>query len=73
LVGSLGLARAGTRDFYPALIALVSQVQNNLFLGVYTFSIYASPSIQATLAGSRAGPPVSECVSTVSSGGTKEE
>jgi len=47
---------AGTRDFYRALAALVSPVQK----------IFSSPhAIQIYVAGSRAGPPVSECVSPV--------
>jgi hypothetical protein len=47
---------AGTRDFYHALAALVSPVQKN----------FSSPhAIQIYVAGSRAGPPVSECVSPV--------
>jgi hypothetical protein len=57
--------RAGTRDFYPALAALVSPVQNIFFLTVHCcISIYVSSS-PSKLAGSRAGPPVSECVSPV--------
>ncbi len=36
---------AGTRDFYPALAALVSPVQNSFFFIVqYTISIFASLS-----------------------------
>ncbi len=37
----VGLGRAGTLDFYPALAALVSPVQNICFL---TSSLYLSPS-----------------------------
>jgi len=43
--------RAGTRDLYPALAAQASPVQNTLFRTVHYIS--------------RAGPPVSECVSPV--------
>jgi hypothetical protein len=43
--------RAGTRDFYPALAAQASPVQNTFFRTVHYVS--------------RAGPPVSECVSPV--------
>jgi hypothetical protein len=59
---------ACTRDADPALAALVSPAQNILFLTVlllYTVSIYVSPS-RSNLGmelDSRAGPPVSECVS----------
>ncbi len=35
--------RAGTRDFYPALAALIGPVQN-IFASAYTFSIYVPPS-----------------------------
>ena len=51
---------AGTRDFYAALAALVSQVQN-IFSSRTQFQ-FMCPHRLATLAGSRAGPPVSECV-----------
>jgi hypothetical protein len=51
--------RAGTKDFYPTLAALVSPAQN-LFL-------FFCPHRPATWAGSRAGPPVSECVSPLPS------
>ena len=36
--------RAGTRDLYPALAALVSPVKKILFSSPYTVSIYVSPS-----------------------------
>jgi hypothetical protein len=49
--------RAGTRDFYLAFASLVNLVQN-IFPQPYTISIYAQPCLD-----SRAGPPVSECVS----------
>jgi hypothetical protein len=48
--------RAGMRDFYSALAALVSSVQN--IFPVCTLSIKC-PYNPATLAGSRAAPPVS--------------
>ncbi len=56
--------RAGTRDCYPALAALVSPVQN-IFLPYTTVFQSMCPYRPATWAGSRAGPPVSECVSPV--------
>ncbi len=37
--------RAGTRDFFPALAALVGIVQN-IFPLPYTISIYVSPSLR---------------------------
>ncbi len=49
--------RAGTRDFYPALAALVSPIQNILFSSPYTISIYVSPSHSDL-----GRPPLSECV-----------
>jgi hypothetical protein len=52
--------RAGTRDFYPALAPLVSLVQNIFFL-IHCFNVYV-PSNPSLWAGSRAGPPVFECV-----------
>ncbi len=57
--------RAGTRDFYPALAALVSPAQNIIFLTVYYFNSCV-PHRPATWAGSRSGPPVSECWSGLS-------
>ncbi len=59
LVGSLGRS-AGNRDFYPALAALVSPVQEK-FSSPYTISIYVSPS-HSHLAGRRAESPVSDFV-----------
>jgi hypothetical protein len=63
----------GTRDFYPALAALVSSVKNNFFLAIHysNLCVPASPNQPICLyayveACSRAGPPVSKCVSTVS-------
>jgi hypothetical protein len=53
--------RAGTRDFYPALAAQVSQYK--IFFPHRTLFKFMCPHRPATLAGSRAGPPVSECVS----------
>jgi hypothetical protein len=53
--------RAGTWDHYLALAAVVSPVQN-IFSSPYTISIYVSSSPR-NLAGSRAGPPLFECVS----------
>jgi hypothetical protein len=44
--------RAGTRDFRPALAALVGPVQN-------IFSQYNCPHCPASWEGSRAGSPVS--------------
>ncbi len=58
---ALGARRAGTRHFYPALAAMVRPVQN-IFSSPYTIFIYVSPSPR-NLAGSRAGPPISDCVS----------
>ncbi len=55
--------RAGTRDFYPAFAALVNPVQN-IFAQPYTISIYVHPCLD-----SRAGPPVSECVSPLGTQG----
>ncbi len=59
--------RAITRDFYPALVFLVSSVQNMFLLTVHHFSLCVplGPHRPATWAGSRAGPPVSEYVSAV--------
>ncbi len=59
-----------TRDFYPALVsivqnsypALVSLVQNSFFPHRTLFQ-FMSPQRPAIWAGSRARPPVSECVS----------
>jgi hypothetical protein len=56
--------RAGTRDFYPALAALVSPAQNIIFLAVYYFNLCV-PHHPATWAGSRSVLPVSECGSSV--------
>jgi hypothetical protein len=53
---------AGTRDFYPALAALVSTVQHIFSLTFHYFNFYVFPSFPASWAGSRAGPPVSECM-----------
>jgi hypothetical protein len=45
--------RAGTKDFYPALAAMVSPVKNIFFLTVDHLSIYVFPSPSpATWAGS---------------------
>ncbi len=58
------LARhASTKDFFPALAALASSVQNIFFSSLYTIFNLCVPMRPATWAGSRAGPPVSECVS----------
>jgi hypothetical protein len=56
--------RAGTRDFYPALAAPVSPVQNIIFpqRTLFQFICLNGP---ATWAGSHAEPPVSEFVSPV--------
>jgi hypothetical protein len=48
-------------DFYPALAALVRQVQSIFSLTVNYILIYVSQQ-PAAWTGSRAGPPVSECV-----------
>jgi hypothetical protein len=49
---------AGTKDFCPALDALVGPVQNIFFLTADTILIHLFPS-PSTLGSSRAGPPVS--------------
>ncbi len=46
--------RAGTRDFHLALAFLLT---------VHYFNLCVPIAEQPSLAGSRAGPPVSECVS----------
>jgi hypothetical protein len=61
LVGSLVSSCADTRDFNPALAALVTQYKI-FFFSPHTFSIYVS---QQPRQGSRARPPVSECVSPI--------
>jgi len=48
---------SGTRDFCPALTALIGSVQN-IFSSPYTISIHLSYH-PASCASSRAGPPVS--------------
>ncbi len=53
---------AGARDCSTTLSALVSPVQNIFFLTVLYFNLCV-PNRPATWAGSRAGPPVSECAS----------
>ncbi len=50
--------RAVTRDFCPALAALISPGQNIIFLTAHFFH-FISPHHSATLPGSRAGSPVS--------------
>jgi hypothetical protein len=50
--------------FYPALAALVSPVPHNNFPHRALFQ-FLWPRLPAIKAGSRAGPPVSECVSPV--------
>ncbi len=59
--------RACTRDFYPALAALVSPIQphRTTFFPHRTLFQFVCPHRPATWVGSRAGPPVSECVSPV--------
>jgi hypothetical protein len=54
--------RAGTRDYYPVLAALVSVVQNIFFLTVHYFNLCVCPHRPTTWADSRAGPPVSVCL-----------
>jgi hypothetical protein len=56
--------RVGTRDFYPALAALVSPVHKYSFSHRTIFQ-FMCPHRPATWAGSRAGPPIFECVSPV--------
>jgi hypothetical protein len=46
LVGSLG-CHAGARDFYPALAALVSPVQNIFFLAAHFFTLCVSIAQQS--------------------------
>jgi hypothetical protein len=59
LVSSLSsFFRVGTRDFYPGLAALVGPVKYIFFPHKFM-----CPHRPATWARSRAGPPVSECVS----------
>jgi hypothetical protein len=53
---------AGTRDFYPGLAALVSPI-TKYFFPHHTLFQFMCTHRPATWAGSRAGPPVSECVS----------
>jgi hypothetical protein len=50
--------RAGTRDLYNALAALVSPEQKVFFSSPHTFSLYMS-HYSAAWAGSRAGSPAS--------------
>ncbi len=50
--------RAGTIDFCPALAALISQVQNIIFLTAHFFT-FISLHRPETWAGRRAGSPVS--------------
>jgi hypothetical protein len=50
--------RSGTRDFSRALAALISPVQNNIFLTARFFH-FISPHPPETWEGSRAGSPVS--------------
>jgi hypothetical protein len=56
--------RASKGDFYPALAALVNPVQKIFSLtGNYILTyVFQRP---AAWTGSRAGPPVSECVSLI--------
>ncbi len=61
LVGSLGSRRVSTRDFDPALAALVGPVQN-IFSSPYTIHFFC-PHRPASWAGSHAGSPVSSYVS----------
>ncbi len=52
--------RVCTRDFYPALAALVSPVQNIFFFTTHFFTSCVPIAQQpVSQAGSRAGPPVS--------------
>ncbi len=60
LVGLVGLSfRAGTRDFYHVLAALVGPVQNIFFLSHRTLFQFIVPHLPASWAGSRVGSPVS--------------
>ncbi len=58
LVGSLGSRRASTRDFYPALAALVGPVQN-IVSSPYTIHFFCPHHRPASWAGGHAGSPVS--------------
>jgi hypothetical protein len=51
--------RAGSRDFYPALAALVNLVKN-IFFPHSTLLQFMCPHRPATWASSRTGPPVYE-------------
>jgi hypothetical protein len=65
-VGSLGSSLHDcTRDFCPALAALVGPVQNIFSLPYTTCISIHCPHHPASLTGSRAGSPVSYCVSLV--------
>ncbi len=57
LIGSLA-RRAGKIDFCPALAALVSPVQNIIFLTAHFYTLLVSIA-PTTCTGSRAGSPVS--------------
>jgi hypothetical protein len=63
--------RAGTRDFCSALAALVGPAQTISFLSVHYFF---SPIAQQAghWAGSRAGSPISYCVSLVETDSARE-
>jgi hypothetical protein len=57
--------RAGTRDFYPALAALVSPVQNMFFLTVHYFNFCVSIAQQPGQAVVQGRLSLSACVSLV--------
>jgi hypothetical protein len=59
-----GVRRASKRDFYSALTALVNPVQKFVSLTMNYILTYVSQR-PAAWAGSRAGSPVSECVSLI--------
>ncbi len=63
LVGSLG-SSCRCKRLFPAFAALVSPVQNILFLTAHYFNLCVSIAQQPGQ-GSRAGPPISECVSPI--------
>ncbi len=60
--------RAGTWDFFSPLEALVSPVQNSFFPHRTLFQ-FMCPHRPTTWVGSRAGPPICECVSPLTSKG----
>jgi hypothetical protein len=57
--------RAGTRECYPALAALVSPVQNIFFLTLHCFNLCVPIAQQPGQEVNRTKPSVYECVSPV--------